>query len=123
MAKALGIGGVFFKSKDPKALGSWYREWLGFEIDSTFGGTLFSPESVPQGGYSVWAPFSADAEYFDPSGREFMINLIVDDLAQALKQVEEGGGSLVGEAEELEFGQFGWFTDPDGNKVELWQPA
>ena len=122
MAKALGIGGVFFQSEDPVALGSWYQQWLGIEIDPTYGGTSFHPENLPEGSYAVWAPFNSNTTYFDPSTNPYMINLIVDDLHEMLQQVRQGGATLEGEPEELEFGIFGWFTDPEGNKVELWQP-
>lgn len=122
MAKVLSIGGVFFKCKDPEALGKWYEKWLGFDIDSSYGGTSFFHRKLPEDSYSVWAPFQADTTYFEPSSNKFMFNLIVDDLSSALQQVKEGGASLEGEPEISELGAFGWFTDPEGNKVELWQP-
>ena len=122
MAKVLGVGGVFFKSRDPEGLGSWYQKWLGIEIEPAFGGTCFFPEKLPQGAYTVWAPFSADTTYFDPASNPYMINFIVDDLREALRQVQQGGAKLEGEPEGSELGSFGWFIDPDGNKVELWQP-
>lgn len=123
MAKVLGVGGVFFKSKDTQAIGEWYKTWLGFEINPGFGGSVFFPGSLPEGAYTVWSPFNADTDYFEPSANTYMINLIVDDVAAALAQVKEGGATLVGEPETLEYGEFGWFLDPDGNKVELWKPA
>ncbi len=122
MAKALGIGGVFFKSADPAALASWYQKWLHIDLEQTFTGCCFSPDQLPAKSFSVWSPFEGDTDYFEPSKQSFMINLIVDDLTEALSQVAEGGAVLVGETEELEFGIFGWFMDPDNNKVELWQP-
>lgn len=123
MAKALGIGGVFFKSEDPAKLAEWYAKWLGLEIDSSYGGTSFFPRNLPAGSYSVWAPFKKDTKYFEPSNNQYMINLIVDDLAGVLRSVREGGAAVHGEPEELDYGKFGWFTDPEGNKVELWQPS
>lgn len=122
MAKALGIGGVFFKSSDPAALASWYKEWLQIELEQTFNGCCFSPEDLPAKSFAVWSPFDRSTDYFSPSEQPFMINLIVDDLSEALSQVVEGGATLVGDTEELEFGYFGWFMDPEDNKVELWQP-
>ena len=122
MAKALGIGGVFFKSQDPKHLAAWYGTWLGLEIDPSFGGTSFHPSQLPDKAYTVWSPFKESTTYFDPSTNPFMINLIVDDLSGALSQVKKGGATLVGDPEESEYGAFGWFIDPEGNKVELWQP-
>ena len=122
MAKVLGIGGIFFKSENPKQLAKWYEKWLGIEIDSSFTGTVFNSENMPAKSYTVWSPFEAKTEYFEPSKNSYMINLIVDDLAGALNQVQQGGGTLVGKPEEHEYGHFGWFIDPEGNKVELWQP-
>ena len=123
MAQALGIGGVFFKAQDPKALGEWYKTWLGIQIDPTFGGTAFLPSSMPPGGYTIWGPFAADTDYFEPCPNPYMINLIVDDVDEALTQVRAGGATLIGEPQQLEYGDFGWFLDPEGNKIELWRPA
>ena len=122
MAKVLGIGGVFFKAQNSKVLGEWYQTHLGIELDPSFGGSHFLPEQLPQGSYSVWAPFKTDTSYFEPSDQGYMINLIVDDLEACLGQVQSGGGKIVGTPEEYPFGRFGWFIDPEGNKVELWQP-
>ena len=123
MARVLGVGGVFFKASDPAALGAWYREHLGLEVDASWGGCTFPPSGMPAGSYTVWSPFKADTEYFKPSDQAYMINLIVDDLEAALGQVEAAGATLVGEpALEEGFGYFGWFLDPEGNKIELWQP-
>ncbi len=121
MARVLGLGGLFFKSKDPKALTAWYGKWLNIPVDE-HGYVVLKPDGMPKGGYTVWSPFSQDTEYFQPSDKAFMMNLIVDDLEQALAQVVEGGAELSGDPEDSEYGKFGWFIDPDGNKVELWQP-
>ena len=121
MAKALGVGGVFFKSKDPEKLGEWYAEWLGVPVESPYGAT-FKPADMPPGAITNWTPFKASTEYFAPSEKPFMFNLVVDDLEGALAQVQEGGAKIAGEIEEFEYGRFGWFIDPEGNKVELWQP-
>ena len=122
MAKVIGLGGVFFKSRDPQALGEWYQKWLGVPVESAWGGATFKPDQMPPGGYSVWSPFPADTKYFAPAEQSFMMNLVVDDLDGVLAQVSEGGAEIVGEIEESDFGRFGWFLDPEGNKVELWQP-
>jgi predicted enzyme related to lactoylglutathione lyase len=121
MAKVLGVGGVFFKSPDPKRLYDWYAKWLGMELEDW--GTAFHPTTMPANGQTVWSAFDAKTDYFGPSEKEFMFNLIVDNLEEALQQVQEGGASLVGNVEKLEYGSFGWFIDPDGNKVELWEPT
>lgn len=121
MAKVIGLGGVFFKSKDPEALAKWYQEWLG--MDLTFpNGATFGADKVPTNGYQIWSPFKQETNYFDPSSRSFMINLIVDNLDELLKKLNESECAVMPDTEKSEFGAFGWFIDPDGNKVELWQP-
>jgi predicted enzyme related to lactoylglutathione lyase len=122
MAKVLGIGGVFFKSPDPEKLYEWYERWLGFRADPQ-SGMGFQPQSMPKNSMTVWSAFKSSTDYFAPSAKEYMFNLIVDDLREALDQVKEGGGQIIGEIEEHEYGKFGWFIDPDGNKVELWEPS
>ncbi len=123
MARALGIGGAFFKSPDPRALAAWYSKWLGVPVDEQTQSVVFQPDQLPLGAFSVWSPFDTATEYFAPSDKPFMVNLIVDDLDGALSQVAEGGAQIVGEIEAYDFGRFGWFIDPDDNKVELWEPA
>lgn len=119
MAKALGVGGIFFKSPDPAALMAWYQHHLGLSGE---GYTVFMPSAMPAAGATVFAAFKADSDKFAPSAREFMFNLVVDDLDGALKQVAAGGATLVDDVVSDAIGSFGWFLDPDGNKVELWQP-
>ena len=120
-ARVVGFGGLFFKSPDPEKLLAWYAKWLG--VGDGKSSIEFQPGTMPAHGLTVWSPFLADTDYFRPSTREFMFNLIVDDLDGALGQVHLGGARVVGEVEEHEYGRFGWFVDPDGNKVELWEPA
>ncbi len=124
MAKVLGIGGIFFKSPDPQKLCQWYSQWLGFpfEADSSMSFAIFQLSAIPPQGYTVFSAFSSTTTYFSPSDNDFMFNLVVDDLEQALSQVKAGGAQVVGDIEKSDYGQFGWFMDPDGNKVELWQP-
>ncbi|MCE3262718.1 MAG: glyoxalase [Pseudoduganella sp.] len=122
MAKALGVGGIFFKSKDPQALMTWYQACLGLP-DESKDYASFAPAAMPPNGATVFSPFKSTTSYFAPSKREFMINFVVDDLDGALKQVADGGGTLVGDVQSFDYGRFGWFIDPDGNKVELWEPA
>jgi len=121
VAKVLGVGGVFFKSDDSKKLSAWYKKWLGVPAHPEWGAS-FTPDTVPPGGFTVWAPFKSDTTYFEPSTSSFMINLMVDDLDGALAQVVEGGATAVGEVQDEPYGRFGWFVDPEGNKVELWEP-
>ena len=122
MAKVLGIGGVFFKSQDSKTLADWYQRWLGMPIAPEWGGATLRPENMPKNGFTVWSPFKDDTTYFDPSEQPFMINLVVDNLDEALKQVAQGGAMVMKEMQEEEFGRFGWFVDPEGTKIELWEP-
>jgi len=118
MAKVLGIGGVFFKVADPKAVNDWYARVLGFEI-SKWGGVTWPH---PPGGQSVWNTFSADSDYFNPSTQPFMINFVVDDLDGVLAKAKAEGAELAGEPTSDEYGKFGWLIDPAGVKIELWQP-
>jgi len=124
MAKVLGVGGIFFKSPDPHKLHQWYAQWLGLtiELESGVSFVSFRPHTMPKTGYTVWSAFKSTTTYFAPSEKEYMFNLVVDDLQDALEQVKGGGAQLVGDVVKNDYGRFGWFLDPDGNKVELWQP-
>lgn len=120
MAKITGLGGIFITSKDPKALSGWYRDKLGIEIES-WGGAIFrrsehSPQQV------TWSSFEAGTQYFAPSTRDVMINFAVDDLDAYLKQIEAAGVTILGRMETDPNGKFAWILDPDGTKIELWQP-
>ena len=114
-------GRVFFKSEDPTQLGEWYQKWLGLPVEPPYGASFF-PATLPPGACTVWGPFKSDTDYFDPSDKSYMVNLIVDDLDGALRQVAEGGASVVGDIEDYDYGRFGWFIDPEGTKIELWEP-
>jgi len=122
--RVLGVGGIFFRSKDPAKLAEWYANSLGFEIESwgEAHGTSFSPLEMPQGSFTVWSAFESATEYFGTSGQKHMINLVVDDLDAALENVAAGGAVVLDNREEADYGRFGWFVDPDGNRVELWEP-
>jgi predicted enzyme related to lactoylglutathione lyase len=124
MAKVLGIGGIFFKSPDAQRLYQWYSQWLGLTVELEAGVSFvsFFPLTMPKYGYTVWSVFESSTTYFSPSENDFMFNLVVDNLEEALSQVKAGGALVVGEVEKNAYGQFGWFMDPDGNKVELWEP-
>ena len=121
MTKVLGVGGIFFKSSDPKRLYEWYAKWLGMEFEDW--GTAYYPNTMPANGQTVWSAFPSSTKYFEPSAKDYMFNLVVDHVAEALEQVKTGGAEIIGEVEKLEYGLFGWFVDPDGNKVELWEPT
>lgn len=121
MEKVRGMGGVFFKCKDPKKLAAWYKKYMGVELDGeTYG--MFNPHDAKPDDRTVWSTFDADSDYFSPSKQSFMFNYIVDDVAAMLAQVVEGGAVQVGEIVNESYGDFGWFTDPEGFKVELWMP-
>ncbi|WP_444996127.1 VOC family protein [Aliikangiella sp. IMCC44359] len=121
MAKVLGLGGIFFKAKNPEKLAKWYQKWLS--MDEAFPYCLsFKTETVPKNGCHVWGPFKQETEYFLPSQKEFMFNLMVDNLPAMLEQLKPSGCEIMPETENGDYGHFGWFIDPEGNKVELWQP-
>ena len=113
----LGIGGVFVKSKDVDGLRAWYRDMLGMEIQE-WGGAQFW--STPTKTYGVWSAFAAETKYFEPSEREFMVNLRVDDLDGLLAQLRDRGARVLDRREESEDGKFGYVVDPDGTLLELW---
>jgi predicted enzyme related to lactoylglutathione lyase len=120
MAKATGMGGVFFKSKDPKALVSWYAQHLGIP-KSDDGYLVFDgPGSI---GMTVLSPFPADTQYFGDGPQQFMVNFRVDDLDGLLKQLAEAGVRIDPKREDYSYGRFAWIWDPEGNRIELWQPG
>jgi predicted enzyme related to lactoylglutathione lyase len=124
MKRVTGIGGVFFKSRDPKALGDWYRQHLGLNIEE-WGGVAFrwtTPENPTGIGTTMWSPFKNDTAYFAPSTASFMINFRVDDLDALLSALRAEGCDVDVKVEVSEYGKFGWVMDPEGNRVELWQP-
>lgn len=123
MTRVTGIGGIFFKSKDPDSLREWYRKHLGIDVES-WGGYAFKWSDDPRssGGSTVWSIFPADTKYLEPSTAPFMINFRVADLHQLLTQLRSEGVEVDAKTDESEFGKFGWVMDPDGNRVELWEP-
>ena len=120
MARAIGLGGFFFKARDPKALADWYAKHLGISI-SPFGGAKFL-EDAQRPGCTLWTPFKEDTQYFAPSEKPFMINFRVDDLDALLAQLRSAGVEVDAKVDKSEYGAFGWIMDPEGNRVELWQP-
>jgi predicted enzyme related to lactoylglutathione lyase len=120
MECVLGIGGVFFKSHDPQSLAAWYRDHLGLPIQQ--GHVHASLASSAAGEVSVWSLFPADSEYFGPPTAPLMVNYRVRDLDAMLEQLRAAGASVEDRVEQYEYGRFGWATDPDGNRLELWEP-
>jgi len=120
MARVTGVGGIFFKCGDPKALSEWYHRVLGLALED-WGGALFRPgaDGPPQ---LIWGPFAADTEYFAPSPRDCMINFAVDDLDGMIARLGEYGVSILAREDNDPNGRFAWFVDPAGIKIELWEP-
>ncbi|WP_428741836.1 VOC family protein [Tenacibaculum sp.] len=119
--RVTGIGGLFFKTKDPKATKDWYKKHLGFNTDD-YGCTFKSKDQEGKEYTTQWSPFSDDTNYFEPSKKDFMFNYRVENLVELLKALKEEGVTIVGDMEEYEYGKFGWILDNEGNKIELWEP-
>ncbi len=120
MARITAIGGVFFYSPDPKALSDGYREKLGLDIQD-WGGAMIRAEDTPLQ-FGVWSPFKTSSDYFKPSKREFMVNFAVDDLDAYVAGLEAKGLEIQGRQDMEGMGKFAWVLDPDGTKVEFWEP-
>lgn len=125
MAKVTGIGGVFFKSKaDHRELAAWYVRHLGLPLQPWGGAMLqWSADQKPDGGLTVWHVAEKDTRWFSPSESSFMINYRVDDLEGLLTQLRRDGVTILKGPDSDENGRFAWILDPDGNKVELWEPT
>ncbi|NKI93667.1 VOC family protein [Rhizobacter sp. SG703] len=124
MKRVTGIGGIFFKSRDPKALGEWYRKHLGLEVEE-WGGAMFrwvTDENPTGTGTTMWTPFNEEASHFAPSTASFMVNFRVHDLHALLAALRSEGCAVDDKVDESEFGKFGWVQDPEGRRIELWQP-
>lgn len=124
MRRVVGIGGVFFKAQDAEALRTWYRRHLGLDIQD-WGGVTFhwrAPDAPAPDGATVWCIFPASSTYFAPSAAPFMINYRVDDLQAVLDALRAEGCEVDPKVHDSEFGRFGWVMDPEGNRIELWQP-
>jgi predicted enzyme related to lactoylglutathione lyase len=124
MARVTGIGGVFFKSRsDNKALAAWYHTHLGMPLEDFGGAILKWPEDKAEDhGLTVWHVAEKDSRWFSPSASDFMINYRVDKLDELIAQLTASGGKILQGPESHENGRFAWIIDPDGNKVELWEP-
>ena len=116
-----GVGGVFFKAKDPKALASWYRDVLGLPLESWGGASLrYDAPKHPQA--LIWSAFPASTKYFAPSSSEFMINYAVDDMDAFVTRLRAKGVTILKRTDDDPNGRFAWILDPEGNKIELWEP-
>ena len=129
MARVTGIGGVFLRARDPRALAAWYSRTLGIQLNRHTGTTFLWKDEVPRStGMTAWSIFPADTEYFGPGDnrhdqapQQAMINYRVDNLDEMIEQLKAEGVSI-DPLEEYEYGRFAWITDPEGNRIELWQP-
>ena len=124
MKRVKGIGGIFFKCKDPQKVKDWYKNHLGLDTDQY--GTNFEwrhSDEPNKKGFTQWSPFSDTTKYFEPSDSDMMINYIVEDIENLVKALKEEGVNVVDEIEEYEYGKFVHIMDPEGNKIELWEPV
>jgi predicted enzyme related to lactoylglutathione lyase len=124
MNRVTGIGGIFFKAKDPQAMQAWYKRHLGIDVQD-WGGSVFvwtDADGKPVGGTTVWSIMPAEDDSFAPSTAPFMVNYRVADLRAVLAALREENCAVLEKVEESEYGKFGWVIDPEGNKVELWEP-
>ena len=122
MAKVTGIGGVFFKSKRAGELTAWYRDRLGVPVDGESATFFWGARPEDDGGCTAWAVFADDSDYFEPTVAPFMINFRVDDLDGLLADLAKHGVWIDDRREEYPYGRFAWIRDPEGNRIELWEP-
>jgi predicted enzyme related to lactoylglutathione lyase len=123
MKRVTALGGIFFKCEDPKNMKDWYGKHLGLKTDE-YGATFEwrSADAPAEKGQTVWSPFKQDTTYFAPSSKEYMINYRVENLEWLVDQLKKEGVSFVDEIETYEYGKFIHLLDPEGNKIELWEP-
>lgn len=120
MKRVTGIGGLFFKTKDPEKMRDWYSTHLGIKTDQ-YGATFDWRKENGEKGFTVWSTFKEDTKYFEPSEKQFMFNYRVENLEELLNVLKEEGVKIVGDIEVYDYGKFGWILDPEGNKIELWE--
>ncbi|MEB2777601.1 VOC family protein [Algoriphagus sp. D3-2-R+10] len=121
--RVTGIGGIFFKVKDPNQTKDWYQKHLGLNTDQY--GTAFewrSSENPEKMGFSQWSPMKDDTQYFKPSEKDFMINYRVENLVELVQELKAEGVTILDEIEDTEYGKFVHISDPDGHSIELWEP-
>lgn len=126
MQRVIGLGGIFFKAQDSEKLAEWYRKHLGFQVED-WGGVSFQEGAgadlePKRQSYIAWSPFDPDTSYFAPSEKPYMINFRVHDLDALWAQLRQEGVVADEKIEESDFGKFGWLMDPEGTKIELWEP-
>jgi predicted enzyme related to lactoylglutathione lyase len=122
MEQVIGIGGIFFRARDPERLAEWYRTNLGIQAQNGHADFSWRPKNWPnQSGRTVWSIFAADTDYFGETKPAFMINYVVRSLDRMLEQLRKNG-IKVEKVEDYDYGRFAWTTDPEGNRSELWEP-
>lgn len=119
--RVTGLGGFFFKTKNPEETKKWYKDHLGLPVDD-YGCTFWWKDTKGNDCSTQWSPFKEDTNYFSPSKKQFMMNFRVENLKELLATLKEEGVTIVGDVEEYDYGKFGWILDPEGNKIELWEP-
>ncbi len=124
MKRVTGVGGVFMKCKDPQAMYAWYEQHLGIKRDESQAVTFpwRDSEEPEKTGMTVWSLFPEDSKYFNPSSSRFMMNYRVENLDEVLQALRAEGVQVDDKVESYEFGKFGWIMDPEGNRIELWEP-
>jgi predicted enzyme related to lactoylglutathione lyase len=121
--RVTGLGGIFFKCNNAAELKAWYAQHLGLNTDE-YGATFEwqQADNPEKKGVTVWSPFAKNTKYFEPSDKEFMFNYRVENLDWLLEQLKKEGIQQIGETQEYDYGKFAHIIDPEGNKIELWQP-
>lgn len=119
--RVTGLGGIFFKSKDPDAAKNWYKKHLGLDTND-YGCSFWWKDSEGKDCMTQWSPMKEDTDYFEPSKKQFMMNFRVENLEELLEELKKEGVQVMDKVESYDYGKFGWIIDPDGNKIELWEP-
>lgn len=124
MHRVVGLGGIFFKAKEPEKLYQWYEKHLGIKREPDGSGAIFTAREPETGkpALTIWAIFPSSTRYFEPSTSSFMLNFRVDDMESLLKALREEGVEIDPKQEDYPYGRFAWITDPEGNRIELWEP-
>jgi catechol 2,3-dioxygenase-like lactoylglutathione lyase family enzyme len=125
MKRVTGLGGLFFKAADPKAMYEWYDKHLGIKEAAAGSGAMFhwrEADDPEKTGMTIWSIFPQSTKYFNPSTAPFMMNFRVENLDELLQALRAEGVSIDPKVEEHEYGKFAWITDPEGNRIELWEP-
>ncbi|WP_435624397.1 VOC family protein [Flagellimonas sp.] len=120
--RVTGIGGIFFKAKNPDHIKTWYKEHLGIPTDN-YGWSFWWKDADGNDCMTQWSPFNEDTKYFNPSEKQFMMNYRVENLKELLEVLKSEGVQVIDKVEEYDYGKFGWIVDPEGNKIELWEPV